>query len=129
MTIQPLQPYSKNRYKCIGCAYLCIYESYKGTYKELGENGRYDVALRDQAAANFHPGISCYHGVIEPDEIQGQSGCKKKWKPYTPGILPERTLQTEHHRANIKLIWATIVISAVILIATILFGILDFTCN
>ncbi len=117
MGFKPPTPLNKNRYKCIGCVYLCVDEHGDGNCQEFDETRRLGITDRTKP----QPSIRCIKGLIEPDQIQEGTNCpkKKNWKPYIIGTHPERAWQAERHRTSICLMKATLVISFIILIATI----------
>lgn len=118
---RPIFPLHKNRKRCIGCAFLCW--GYSDDFKEMKLDDRQDI-IEGKAASS----IFCYKWLITDmsQRIMHNPKCpKNEWHPYINFMSPEISLRNDHHRRTRRLAMTAIIVSAIVLLTTIAFGIMN----
>jgi len=124
-TTCPSLPLKKNR--CISCAYLCFHAAIKWSEgQEVDEATR--LAIWEQKLPdNMYVQLRCYKALRKPNEMRQvvrEAVCPaKSWQPMRESMTPEMSLRFEQHRKARRLAIIGIIISSIVLVATLGFGI------
>ena len=123
----------KRKNRCISCVYLCwhhgdrLYDA-----PEVAGSIRSEILSKtfDRQTGSIHPRqFRCYKGLVPPEEVDSNvetATCPSRgWRLHTDGKTPQMSLQQEQHGKALRWTIVGVVISLIVLIATVVLG----TCN